>query len=105
MQKKHYICTEVIHIINHQDIKIMLTLEERKAVATMGRLADALNNFSKESQGEKGRVYEQALLMKESDIAECINKRQEEVGAVITIDYIERDATDTMRRIIYHYDK
>lgn len=87
----------------------MLTIEERKAVATMGRLADALNNFSKESQGATmKRVYGQELIA-ESDIAERINKLQEVVGAVITIDYIERkvptSATDKIRSVVYHYDK
>ena len=85
-----------------------LTIEERKAVATMGRLADALNNFSKEPQGATRRVYVQELIA-EGHIAERINKRQEEVGAVITIDYIERfnptSAVDTSRRVVYHYDK
>ena len=87
-----------------------MTLEERKAVATMGRLADALNDFAEltRSQGAKRRVYAQELIA-ESYIAERINNLQEEVGAVITIDYIERDAptsaTNTMRRVVYHYDK
>lgn len=74
----------------------------------MGRLADALNNFSKDSQGATKRVYCQELLKYDSDIADYINKRQEEVGAVITIDYIERQeptAINTAHRIVYHYDK
>lgn len=74
----------------------------------MGRLADALNNFSKEPQGVKKRVYVQELIA-DGHIAEHINKRQEEVGAVITIDYIERfnptSVADTSRMIVYHYDK
>jgi hypothetical protein len=85
-----------------------LTIEERKAVATMGKLADALNNFSKVSQGATRRVYDQALLTNENYIADFINKRQEEVGAIISIDYIERlepAAVNTARRIVYHYDK
>jgi hypothetical protein len=85
-----------------------LTLEERKAVATMSRLADALSNFNKEPQGATKRVYEQILLTNANNIAEHINKLQEEVGAVITIDYIERldpQALVTSRRIVYHYDK
>lgn len=86
----------------------MLTIEERKAVATMGRLADALNNFNKEPQGATKRVYCQELIG-ETHIASRINKLQEEVGAVITIDYIERDvptsATSPARRVVYHYDK
>ena len=84
-----------------------LTLEERKAVATMGRLADALSNFAGQVKTMK-RVYGQELIA-ESDIAERINKLQEEVGAVITIDYIERkvptSATDKIRSVVYHYDK
>jgi hypothetical protein len=79
-----------------------LTLEERKAVATMSRLADALNNFNKEPQGATKRVYEQILLTNANNIAEHINKLQEEVGAVITIDYI---GVNTARIIVYHYDK
>lgn len=75
----------------------------------MGRLADALNNFSKEPQGASmTRVYGQELIG-ECNIAGRINKLQEEVGAVITIDYIERDvptsATSPARRVVYHYDK
>ena len=82
-----------------------LTIEERKAVANMGRLADALNNFGKEPKGATmTRVYVQEFL-NEDKIAESINARQEVVGAVVTIDHIERIATDTMRRVIYHYDK
>jgi hypothetical protein len=84
-----------------------LTIEERKAVATIGRLADALNNFAEQGK-TMARVYDQALV-NETDIADYINKRQEEVGAVITIDYIERNvptsALNTMRRVVYHYDK
>ena len=86
----------------------MLTIEERKAVATMGRLADALNNFNKKPQGATKRVYCQEVVPYNSDIADYINKRQEEVGAVITIDYIERQeptAINTAHRIVYHYDK
>lgn len=80
-----------------------LTIEERKAVATMGRLADALNNFNKEPQGATKRVYEQTRVSwTENAIADYINKRQEEVGAVITIDYI---GVNTARIIVYHYDK
>lgn len=82
-----------------------LTIEERKAVATMSRLADALNNFAEQtrSQGATKRVYEQARVSwTENAIADYINKRQEEVGAVITIDYI---GVNTARTIVYHYDK
>ena len=75
----------------------------------MGRLADALNNFSKEPQGATKRVYEQARVSwTENAIADYINKRQEEVGAVITIDYIERvipTGINSVHRIVYHYDK
>ena len=84
-----------------------LTIEERKAVATMARLADALKEFAEltRSQGATRRVYDQALLMNEDYIADYINKRQAEVGAVVTIDHIEKIATNTMRRVVYHYDK
>ena len=83
-----------------------LTLEERKAVATMGRLADALSNFAGQVKTMK-RVYGQELIA-ESHIADRINNLQEEVGAVITIDHIERQeptAMNTAHRIVYHYDK
>ena len=86
----------------------MLTIEERKAVATMGRLADALNNFNKEQQGAKKRVYCQEVLKDKDGIADYINKRQKEVGAVITIDHIERvlpTGVNSVHRIVYHYDK
>lgn len=71
----------------------------------MSRLADALNNFAEQtrSQGATKRVYEQARVSwTENAIADYINKRQEEVGAVITIDYI---GVNTARTIVYHYDK
>lgn len=76
----------------------------------MSRLADALSEFAEltRSQGATRRVYDQALLTNENYIADFINKRQEEVGAVITIDHIERlepAAVNTARRVIYHYDK
>lgn len=71
----------------------------------MGRLADALNNFAEQtrSQGATKRVYEQTRVSwTENAIVDYINKRQEEVGAVITIDYI---GVNTARIIVYHYDK
>lgn len=74
----------------------------------MGRLADALNNFNKEPQGATKRVYCQELIAG-GRIAERINELQEEVGAVITIDNIEREvptsANNPMRSVVYHYDK
>ena len=54
------------------------------------------------------RVYEQ-MLISENEIADYINKRQNQVGAVITIDYIERfnptSAVEKTRRVVFHYDK
>lgn len=54
------------------------------------------------------RVYEQTL-MRENEIADKIMERQKIVGAVITIDYIERfnptSAIEKTRRVVFHYDK